>query len=113
MKAPRKDHKEMQWMLLCEIPLYLNALQEEPQPLFFTAIFTGMRLGELLALQWGDIDWSSSIICFRRTVWNGQFQEPKTKKSIRIIVMSPRLSDVLVRYKYFQNLMNMICFCIS
>lgn len=99
VKPPRKVHVEMQWLLPNEIPLLLEALPEEWRPLFFTAIFTGMRLGELLALQWGDIDWNSSTIRVRRTVWNGQFQEPKTKNSIRSIGMSPRLYEVLKKHR--------------
>lgn len=35
-------------------------------PLFMTALRTGMRLGELLGLEWGDIDFSGRFIEVRR-----------------------------------------------
>lgn len=54
-----------------------------------------MRLGELLALQWSDIDWKSGTIRVKRSVLNGTFQEPKTRNAIRVIGMSPMLTEVL------------------
>jgi integrase len=33
-----------------------------------TLFYTGMREGELLGLQWEDIDWSRNLIDLRRTV---------------------------------------------
>ncbi|MEE8429111.1 MAG: tyrosine-type recombinase/integrase [Gammaproteobacteria bacterium] len=50
-----------------------------------TAIFTGMRSGEIRGLQWGDIDWNSGQIHVRRSWKEGQYHEPKTKASIRRI----------------------------
>jgi integrase len=47
------------------------------------AIFTGMRQGEILGLQWGDIDWSGRQIHVRRAWKEGAFTEPKTRNSIR------------------------------
>lgn len=47
------------------------------------AIFTGMRQGEILGLQWGDIDWNSRQIHVRRAWKDGAFTEPKTRNSIR------------------------------
>jgi len=99
VKAPRREHREMDSLTPAEIPAFLNAFEPEWRPLFFTAIFTGMRLGELLALQWSDIDWRSGTIRVRRSVWNGQFQEPKTRNAVRTIGMSPRLSTVLMEHK--------------
>lgn len=48
-----------------------------------TAVFTGMRQGELLGLQWGDIDWSSRQIHVRRAWKDGAFTQPKTRNSLR------------------------------
>jgi len=38
--------------------------------LFHLAIFSGLRRGELLALQWGDVDWNRGKLRVRRTVYN-------------------------------------------
>ncbi|MBK5211601.1 MAG: site-specific integrase [Coriobacteriia bacterium] len=95
VKAPRRQFIEMQALTPVEIPIFLDAFSPEWRSLFFTAIFTGMRLGELLALQWSDIDWKSGTIRVKRSVWNGTFQEPKTRNAIRVIGMSPMLTEVL------------------
>jgi len=100
VKAPRREHVEMDFLTPNEIPPLLDAFTPEWRPLFFTAIFTGMRLGELLALQWSDIDWRSGTIRVRRSVDKGVFQEPKTRNSVRTVGMSPRLAEVLTDRKF-------------
>lgn len=47
------------------------------------AIFTGMRQGELLGLQWGDVDWKSRQLHVRRAWKDGAFSELKTSNSRR------------------------------
>ncbi len=99
VKAPRREHREMDFLTPDEIPPLLDAFDAEWRPLFFAAIFTGMRLGELLALQWSDIDWRGQSIRVRRSVWQGHFQEPKTRNAVRTIGLSPRLAAVLMDRK--------------
>ena len=50
-----------------------------------TAIFTGMRSGEIRGLQWGDIDWNSAEIHVRRSWKEGAYHRPKTQASLRRI----------------------------
>jgi integrase len=54
-----------------------------------TAVGTGARLGELLGLRWGDIDFESKTISIQRTLLdhNGRIEvgEPKTARSRRRI----------------------------
>lgn len=50
-----------------------------------TAVFTGMRSGEIRGLKWGDIDWASGQIHVRRSYKEGHFNAPKTQASIRQI----------------------------
>ncbi len=54
-----------------------------------------MRLGELLGLQWGDIDWEAKRIWVRRTLYKGEFYRPKTKQSRRAIDVGDQLLAVL------------------
>ena len=52
---------------------------------FFLCDFrTGMRLGEVLALKWGDIDWGQKFIKVQRTYKRGRFDKTKTKKNRRV-----------------------------
>ena len=64
-----------------------------------TAIFTGMRSGEIRGLQWGDIDWNSQQVHVRRSWKEGQYHEPKTKASIRRIEIPDFLISELRHWK--------------
>lgn len=63
-------------------------------PLFASALFTGARQGELLGLQWGDIDWIGKFIEIRRAKYMGQIQTPKSGKGRRVD-MSDGLMSIL------------------
>jgi integrase len=58
------------------------------EALYVLAITTGMRQGELLGLQWRDLDLDSGTLRVRRTVYNGRVHPPKTKKGKRSITLT-------------------------
>lgn len=89
---PRLTKTEIEILNPEEFEKLLSNSGRSYQKAFLTAILTGMRAGELWALQWGDIDWNSKQIFVRRSLWRGVFQTPKSKNSIRKIDMS----DILV-----------------
>jgi integrase len=60
---------------------------------------TGMRVSELLALQWADIDFERRLIHIRRTFYRGSFGLPKTSTSERVIPMSDGLHFALRQHK--------------
>lgn len=62
--------------------------------LLFTALFTGMRQGELLALTWDSINWITGKITVNKNYTHGRIGTPKTGK-IRKIDMSKELAKVL------------------
>lgn len=68
-------------------------------PMLFTAMFTGMRRGEILALTWDKINWVKNEINIDRDIYKGKFGTPKTKASIRKIKMSKELVFVLKEWK--------------
>ena len=53
-------------------------------PLFLCAARTGLRMGELLALQWQDIDWQGRFIEVRRNFTHWQLTTPKSGESRRV-----------------------------
>lgn len=114
VEKPRVEHKEMDFLTPDEIRKFLKEVNQPYYPLFFTAVFTGMRRGELLALKWGDIDWNSSKIIVRRRIYRGRFDDPKSEASKRSIVMSPTLVSVLKKQKLASPLSELdLVFCSS
>ena len=70
-------------------------------------LYTGIRLGELLALTWDDIDFSTGLMSINKTAFriihNGIPQivvdQPKTKNSKRIIPLPKQLIEILKKIK--------------
>jgi integrase len=69
-------------------------------PLLRTAVFTGLRLGELLGLQWQDVDLHESVLHVRRQ-WTrlGEYAPPKTKAAVRRVPLSVELTRSLAAVK--------------
>ena len=58
-----------------------------------------MRIGEVLALRWRDVDLESGKIRIRQTVYEGHFDEPKTRRSNRSIPLGPKGLAILSSLK--------------
>ena len=56
---------------------------------------TGIRLGELLALQWKYVDFTSGSLLIAQGLWHGQIVPPKTESSIRRIPVGQILCEIL------------------
>lgn len=75
--------------------------------LIYITLYTGLRIGEALALRWEDVDWTNQILNVRHTVSRIWFVrdgkkcsmlvigEPKTRSSIRIVPICSKLFSVL------------------
>lgn len=70
-------------------------------------VYTGMRSGEALGLQWSDIDFTENTIHVNHTLTDlgGQhfLTEPKTKQSNRYIYMSTTVSEMLKEHRKHQR----------
>lgn len=99
VEKPRVEHEEMEFLTPEEARLFLKNVTPKLYPLFLTAVSTGLRRGELLALQWGDIDFANSAIHIRRALYKGLFTTPKSKRSMRRVVMTPTLARTLKRHR--------------
>lgn len=99
IKAPRVPHTEMECLTPDEVRALLAACDQQHYALFATAVMTGVRLGELLALQWSDINWHAGTIRVRRSLYEGRFIEPKSARSVRTVGMTDRLAAILLEHK--------------
>lgn len=78
-ERPRPTRKEAAYFENDELPPLFAAIGEEGvyRVLFETALKTGMRLGELSALTWGDVDLVDAVIRIRHSFTGGQLSTPK------------------------------------
>lgn len=69
--------------------------------MIITAIYTGMRLAEIQALTWNDIDWLNRTISITKS-WdaiNKTFKPTKNESSVRKIKVNSQLLQVLSKLK--------------
>ena len=75
VKRLKLPHQEMEFLDSFDIKALLNTARNE-YPIFYlllqTAIATGMRRGELLALTWNDIDFDNKLIRVNKSLNHGK-----------------------------------------
>ena len=103
-KLPPKKAREMQVLARDELQRFLiQAKAEGYYELFLLDLATGLRRGELLALQWNDLDFETGVLTVSKQVSlvRGKIvmSVPKTKSSIRKLVLPPAVVQVLKEYR--------------
>jgi len=87
------EDAEPRFLTRSECEALLAASDERLHPIFYTFLNTGLRLGELLNLQWGDIDLTRQLIHLRKkTDW-----QPKAGE--RQIPLNEGMVELLSQYR--------------
>jgi integrase len=104
--TPPKAHKpEIQTWDEYEICRFLETTKESTYyPIFYLALFTGLRRSELLALRWQDVDSIYCQIYVSRSMHHlktGEliFRQPKSTKGNRTVALSPSTIEMLREYR--------------
>ncbi|MDD4923397.1 MAG: site-specific integrase [Dehalococcoidales bacterium] len=110
VKSPKPKCTEMKIWNEYELTTFIEQAKGSPYyALFYTALFTGMRRSELLALKWGNVDLMLCQIHVCRSMHvliGGEiiFSAPKTAKGKRMISLSPSATSVLREHREQQQL---------
>ena len=118
---PKVKQKEIAYLDEQDAIKLYNALSDAPikwRTALLLLLYTGMRRGELVGLEWPDIDFEGKVMSIRRTVQyavspkyeytdadgvkhKGRIieKEPKTKSSSRTIVVDDGVIDLLREYR--------------
>jgi integrase len=92
-KHPRRSSGDVEAFSPEEVwALVRAAASEQDAALFLTAAFTGLRMGELLALHWRDVDFAGATIRDRASYAGAQLTTPKSGK-IRSVPMAPGVAS--------------------
>jgi integrase len=59
------------------------------------AAYSGMRPGELFALEWGDVDFEAMRVDVKRRLYRGKLDLPKSNKPRRIALTPPARDAIL------------------
>jgi integrase len=87
-----------------EVAPLLDALRPGDRAIYATALYAGLRLGELQALQWDDVDLTGNLIQVRRS-WDRQagFIGPKSRSGNRRVPITPTLRRELLNHRLQQG----------
>ena len=96
------DAVEIRWLTLDEVDALAantapGVCQALDRVMYLAAAQTGLRLGELRALRWRDVDWVAGRIRVRQNFVLGEFGTPKTKRSTRSVPLVDSLAGELER----------------
>ena len=99
-KLPPKKNGEMKVLTQNEIVRLLNqAYDEGYYEMFLLELTTGMRRGEILGLKWRDLNLETGELNIKRQLTTKGISVPKTKSSIRTILLPPDMLDLLREMK--------------
>ncbi len=101
--APKVDDKEM--AIVQDVPAFVKSMRGHR--LFvpaMTSLFTGLRIGEVLALRWGRVDLDGKVIQVREALEETKahgirFKQPKTKAGRRDVTLPDILVDTLREFR--------------
>jgi integrase len=111
IKKPKVESKKAKVYTEEQINILMDHISyEEPkwQMIITLAISTGMRRGEIIALEWDHVDLEKGKLYIQQSLTHSKekgyiFKEPKTKNSIRTISLAPSVIEQLRQYKLYKN----------
>lgn len=115
LKRPKREEKSVSCFTLKEQKMIEQAVLEKKGKFIgiLLCLYSGLRIGELLALEWEDIDFKSGILSVNKTCYyckgeNSSYSRvtysPKTKSSVREIPLpKPILAELKVLKKQAQT----------
>lgn len=77
----------------------LTLIKEPYRTMCIVAACLGLRISEVLGLQWNDFDFDNRHVQIRRAVVRGRIGETKTETSRKSLPMAPELVEVLLAHR--------------
>lgn len=72
VKLLEENNKRLRFLSAEECEALVNAAESHLRPIILTAVNTGMRIGEILSLQWNNVDFNHGFI-LQKMVSAGRF----------------------------------------
>jgi integrase len=85
-----------------EVERLIDAAEPEWRTLILVALKTGLRQGELIGLQWADLDLSRGMVTVRRSVWRGVTDVPKGGRE-RTVELPVSAVDALKAHRHLRG----------
>ena len=96
VELPAREKKEIEVLSEFEVKqLVSTGNRSTYYPVFLFLLFSGMRVGEMIALEWNDIDFEKKVIHITRNFYRGELTTPKTEQGKRDIPLTDVLAQLL------------------
>jgi integrase len=93
---PKKKSSRMTVWDAGQVRQFLGVTQGHRwEALFYVAVTTGLRQGELLGLLWTDVDWEAGELHVQRQAYKGKLRELKSASSRRVVTLGEVALDKL------------------
>jgi integrase len=105
VKDPTIPRKEMDYLTPEEIRLFFEHVPQKWYAFFLIATTTGLRIGELVAMKWNNLDWTQGqyfvreILARKRGGYEAGFANPKTAGSAASVDLTPLCLDALREHR--------------
>ncbi|MDR1914913.1 MAG: site-specific integrase [Clostridiales bacterium] len=113
---PKSEKKFVQVFTIDEQTRFIAAAKQSYLgELFIVALGTGLRIGELLALTWNDIDFDKGILRVSKTLnyiknfeetdtkWKISFGSPKSASGLRSVPLLPEMLKLLISIRNMKS----------
>ncbi|MDC0712738.1 tyrosine-type recombinase/integrase [Stigmatella sp. ncwal1] len=90
------------FLTFAEVERLIDATEPEWRTLILVALKTGLRQGELIGLQWADLDLSRGMMTVRRSVWRGVTDVPKGGRE-RAVELPSSAVDALKAHRHLRG----------
>lgn len=107
VKQLKVVHGEIQFLTFEETDRFVRAAAPEWKAFVVTALKTGLRVGELLALKWEDLDLVAGRLIVRRTLWQDQEGSPKGGRTREV----PLSDEAVATLKAHRHMKGQYVFC--
>lgn len=114
IKRPKKDETRVECFSNLEQKRIEQFVMEYGKPKMFgilICLYTGIRIGELLALEWSDVDFEKGLLFVNKSSRDNKsgkggkriVDSPKTKTSRRVIPIPKQLIPLLKKHRHKTN----------
>ena len=101
LELPKKQPKKITPLLPDELNLIIkNSYRTFYGDFYKALIYTGCRVGELIALRWSDVDFFNGVLHIEHTDYLGDLQSVKTAHGCRQIPLYGELLSILSHRRY-------------
>lgn len=98
-ERPSREPNPFTWEEKDHFEKVVNKYYPKHYPLILCGLRTGLRIGELIALKWEDLNFDDRLIFVQRNITKGKITTPKYESGKRHVRMSSQLIEAFKQHR--------------